>query len=96
MRKCKTEQIHNVVLQFLREEGIETPYNQYRVVKAWSTVMGEVVSKYTQEVFVKGQDLHVKITSPALKQNLMSEHRSIARRLNEFIDAQVIEDVVFF
>lgn len=95
MRKSNTEHIGNIVLQYLRAEGLETPYNQYRIVKSWRAVMGDIVAKYTQDAYVKNQNLYVKITSPALKQNLLAEHRSIARRLNEHINAQTIEDVVF-
>lgn len=96
MRKKNTERIDDVIVQFMRAEGIETPYNQWRIVQAWPKVMGEFIQKYTGNIFVKNQTLHIQITSPALKQNLMSEHRNLARRLNEYINAQVIEDIHFY
>lgn len=96
MRRKNTERIDDVVLQFMRMEGIETPYNQWRLVNAWPEVMGPTVQKYTGQIFIKNQTLHVQLLSPAMKQNFMSEHRAIARKLNEYINAQVIEDVHFF
>ena len=96
MRRSNTEQIGDVVQQFLRLNGIETPYNQYRLVAAWPIVMGELVQRYTNNIFIKNQNLHVQITSPAIKQNLLMEHRSLARRLNEHVGAQVIEDIIFY
>ncbi|MBQ0022908.1 MAG: DUF721 domain-containing protein [Prevotellaceae bacterium] len=96
MRRRNTEQIGDVVLQFMRQEGIETPYNQYRVIKAWPQIMGESIQKYTTNIFIKNQTLNIQLSSPALKQNLQAEHRSLARKLNEFIGAQVIEDVRFY
>lgn len=96
MRKRNTEQIGEVIQQFMRLNGIETPYNQYRLIQSWSAVMGEAISRYTGNIFIKNQALHVQITSPAVRQNLLMEHRSIARRLNEYVDAQVIEDVIFY
>ena len=96
MRRSNTEQIGDVVQQFLRLNGIETPYNQYRLIAAWPTVMGELIQRYTGNIFIKNQNLHVQITSPAIKQNLLMEHRSLARRLNEHIGAQVIEDIIFY
>lgn len=96
MRRSNTEQIGDVVQQFLRLNGIETPYNQYRLVAAWPIVMGELVQRYTSNIFIKNQNLHVQITSPAIKQNLLMEHRSFARRLNEHVGAQVIEDIIFY
>ena len=96
MRKRNTEQIGEVIQQFMRLNGIETPYNQYRLIQSWSAVMGETISRYTGNIFIKNQTLHVQITSPAVKQNLLMEHRTIARRLNEYVNAQVIEDVTFY
>lgn len=96
MKKRNTEQIGEVIRQFMRLNGIETPYNQYRLIQSWSVVMGEAISQYTGNIFIKNQTLHVQITSPAVKQNLLMEHRSIARRLNEYVGAQVIEDITFY
>ena len=59
-------------------------------------VMGKVIAKYTGEIFIKNQTLHVQITSPAVKQNLMMEHRAFAQKLNQHVGAQVIEDIHFY
>ncbi|MBR1668515.1 MAG: DUF721 domain-containing protein [Bacteroidaceae bacterium] len=96
MRRSNTERIDSVILQFMRINGIETPYNQFRLIQAWPVVMGPVIQRYTANIFIKNQTLHVQITSPAVKQNLLMEHRSIARKLNEHVGAQVIEDVQFY
>lgn len=85
-----------VIRQFLRINGIETPYNQYCLVQAWPVVMGPLIQRHTANIFIKNQTLHVQITSPAIKQNLMMEHRSLARKLNEHVGAQVIEDIHFY
>ena len=82
MRKSNTERIDSVIQQFMRINGIETPYNQYRL--------------NTENIFIKNQTLHVQITSPTIKQNLLMEHRALARRLNEYVGAQVIEDIHFY
>lgn len=96
MRQSNTEQIGDIIRQFMRINGIETPYNQHLIIEAWPAVMGNIIQKYTGNLFIKNQDLHVQITSPAIKQNLMMEHRSIAHKLNEHVGAQVIADVVFY
>ena len=96
MRKFHTEQIGTAIQQFIRLNGIETPYNQYRLIQAWPIVMGPLIKSYTANIFIKNQTLHVQITSPAIKQNLMMEHRRLARKLNEHVGAQVIEDIYFY
>ena len=96
MRKSNTERMDDLIRQFMRINGIETPYNQYKLVQAWPVVMGKVIAKYTGEIFIKNQTLHVQITSPAVKQNLMMEHRALAQKLNQHVGAQVIEDIHFY
>ena len=96
MIKSNTEKLDTLIQQFMRINGIETPYNQYRLIQAWPIVMGELVQRHTADIFIKNQTLHVHITSPAIKQNLLMEHRSIARNLNKYVGAQVIEDVCVY
>lgn len=95
MRRRNTEQIGDVIRQFMRLNGIETPYYQHRIVEAWPEVMGTSIQRHTGNIFVKNQTLHIQITSPAIKQNLLMEHRALARKLNEHVGAQVIEDIQF-
>ena len=88
--------IRDVLLAFLREQGLETPLLEYRITQAWPEVMGEVVSRYTRQVFVREGKLHVQLSSAPLRQNLMMEHKRIAQKLNDHVGSYVISDVCFF
>ncbi len=96
MKKTHTEQIGNLLRRYLREEGIETPLNQHRLINAWADVMGQGIMHYTGERFIKGQTLYVQIRSSVLKQDLMMSRATIVRRLNEHVQAQVITDIQFY
>lgn len=96
MERRESEQIGKLIQMFMRINGIETPYNEHRIIEAWPVVMGKIIAQYTKNIFIKNQVLHVQITSPAIKQNLMMERKSIVCRLNEYVEAQVIEDIHFY
>ena len=96
MIHTKSQPGHDILLAWLRAEGLETPLLEYRVVQAWPEVMGEVISRYTRQVFVKDGKLQVQLTSPSLRQNLMMEHKRIAQKLNDHVGAYVVSDVSFF
>lgn len=81
---------------FLREEGLETPLLEYRITQAWPEVMGNVISRYTKQVYVREGKLRVQITSAPLRQNLMMEHKRIAQKLNDYVGSYIISDVCFF
>ena len=95
MIKNKPKQIGDLLMQFLRSEGLETPLLEHRIINAWPTVMGDGISKYTTELYIRNSILWVKLKSPALKQNLMMMHGDIARKLNAYVQYQVISDVHF-
>lgn len=96
MRKTNTETLGAIVRRLLREEGLETPLNQHRLVHSWADVMGQGIMRYTGNVFIRNQTLYVQIRSAVLKQDLMMSRSNIVRRLNEHVGAQVITDIQFY
>ena len=50
MRRTDSEQVGGVILQYLREFGLETPLNEHRLLQAWDKVLGPAVSRYTKEL----------------------------------------------
>lgn len=96
MIHTNSQPVHDILLAWLRAQGLETPLLEYRIVQAWPEVMGEVISRYTRQVFVKDGKLQVQLTSPSLRQNLMMEHKRIAQKLNDHVGTYVISDVCFF
>ena len=96
MRRSNSESIGKVVREFLRQEGLETPLNQHRLINSWQEVMGQGIMNYTGQLFIKNQTLYVQIRSSVLKQDLMMSRKAIVRRLNEHVQAQVIADIQFY
>ena len=96
MRRSKALPVSDLIYRFLREEGLESPLNEYRLIQAWETVLGKAIAKYTGQMHIKNQALYVHLTSPALRQDLQMSRKILANRLNEAVGAQVITDIIFF
>ena len=94
MKRGETKSIAELVRATCREEGLETPLNEFRLVKAWSKVLGPAVQSYTKEVKIYNQVLFVKVTSSVLRQELHMNRKSLVRKLNDYVKAQVITDIV--
>lgn len=94
MKKTNTEKVGGVILQYLREYGLETPLNEHRLIKAWDKVLGPGVSRYTRELRIYNQVLFVTLTSAALRNELMMKRTELVVRLNEQAGAQVITQIV--
>ena len=93
MRRTDSEQVGGVILQYLREFGLETPLNEHRLLQAWDKVLGPAVSRYTKELRIYNQVLFVTITSAALRNELMMRRTELVSRLNAEAGAQVITQI---
>ena len=87
--------IGELILKNLRAQGLETPLQQKRLIEAWPEVMGDLIAGYTQEVFIKNQTLHVKLTNPALRADLAMMRADIVKKLNAAGGSQVIVEIRF-
>lgn len=93
MFKRDVHDIKDLILRNLRVQGLETPLLQKRLIDSWGEVAGETVANYTDDLFIKNQTLHVHITNPALRANLMMMRSELVRKLNAHVGSQVIADI---
>lgn len=83
------------MLQVLREQGLETPLNQKRLVDSWPEVAGPVVARYTLNTYIYNQTLYVRLSNPALRSDLSMRRQELTEKLNAAVGEQVITDVRF-
>ena len=60
MFKRDVKPLGDLLQTFLRNEGLETPLKQKRLLDAWEGVAGAAIARYTGERFIKNQTLFVK------------------------------------
>lgn len=93
MFRRDVQNLSDVLNLCLRQNGLETPLLQHRLIDAWDTVVGSGISYYTAEKFIKNQTLFVKITNPALRGDLSMMKTQLVRRLNQTVGSMVIADI---
>lgn len=87
--------LRELILRNLREQGLETPLLQKRLVDAWPKVAGPAIARYTREAFIQNQTLVVRLTMPALRTELSMRRSELVRLLNADVGEQVIADIRF-
>lgn len=95
MKRTEASSIGDLIRHYIRQESLETPLNEHRLIKAWPEVLGPVINSYTKELFIKNQVLYVHLTSAVLRQELMMGRSILVRNLNQKVGAQVITDIIF-
>lgn len=93
MFRRKTQTLDDVLNHLLREQGLETPLAQKRIIDAWDIVVGDYVSASTQEKYIKNQTLMVKIKNPAIRHELSMIRTQLMEKLNAHVGQTVIYDL---
>ena len=95
MTRNNAEPIGKLIQQFLRQESLESPLNEQRLLDAWPQILGPAIASYTKELYIRNQILYVHLTSAALRQELMMGRELLVRNLNQKVGATVITNIIF-
>ena len=89
------QNITDITQQFLRENSLETPLLERRLIASWTEIV-PIAADYTDKVDIRNQTLWVKLSSPALRNDLQMQRTEIARQLNAKVGAFIIKDIRFY
>lgn len=96
MFRRNVKSLNEVLQEALRDNGLETPLLQKRLIDSWPEVVGSALNKYTGDIFIKNQTLFVKINNPALRQDLSMTRGVIVKKLNAKVATMLITDIHFY
>ena len=66
MKRGSTKSIAELVKVMCREEGLETPLNEYRLINAWPKVLGQAVKDMSQALNSTVNTMAVTVTVLAI------------------------------
>lgn len=95
MRKKNTELLSDVILQVLKEQHLDKPLNERRIIDSWPLVLGANIMKYTTELTVKNRTLYVGLSSSVLRHDLFLSREEIKKSLNKQVGVEVISEIIF-
>jgi predicted nucleic acid-binding Zn ribbon protein len=95
MRRSNTQNIGDVIKEFLKELHIDEKLKEISVINSWEEVIGARIARSTSKIFVKNKVLFVYLNSPIIRNELMMLKSNIIKSLNEKVGNNVITDIVF-
>ena len=95
MFKRDVKPIGELLLRALRNNGLETPLLQKRLIDSWPEVAGPVVQRYTQRLNIYNQVLYVSLSNPDLRADLSMQRRQLVAKLNARVGSNIIIDIRF-
>lgn len=89
------EQSLGDVLSRITTHGlIADKFTQVEIIAIYEQIVGKSVAKMTDKLFVRGGKLFIKVSSSALKQELLYARSKILEMVNEKLDKRKIIEVV--
>jgi len=89
------QSLGDVIKELLASYKLEGKLKQARIIEAWPSVTGKMITNHTKDLYVRGTKLFVKLDSPALKTELTYSKSQIVDALNAAAGGEVIKDIVF-
>ena len=87
-------EIKNLLNIFLKKNKLERGLLDLEVKKVWHELMENGVSNYTSDVSLKNKTLYIKLTSPALKEELSYGKEKLIKLINERFEKIIVEKIV--
>ena len=86
--------IKNLLDIFLKKNNLEKGLLDLEVKRAWHELMENGVSNYTTDVSLKNKTLYIKLSSPALKEELSYGKEKLIKLINERFKKKIIQKIV--
>lgn len=87
--------LKQAIEEFLKAFKLNDKINQSRVREVWEAIVGQVIVKHTQNLFIKNKILFVQLDSAALREELSYAKTKLIKNINKKVGGEVIEDIVF-
>ena len=95
MKRIDPKRIGDVIADFMREEQLDNQLDEYRASMIWPQIVGQGINRYTISRDVRQGVMYVRLSSAALRQELMMGRSQLIKRINEMVGRDVIHDIVF-
>ena len=87
-------ELKNLINTFLKKNKLEKGLLNIEVKRAWFDLMNNGVANYTSDVSLRNKTLYIKLSSPALKEELSYGKEKLIKLINEKLEEDVVEKIV--
>lgn len=95
-RSAKARSLEDVMHELLNHyKKIGQKNDEQSVIKSWESVMGSNIMRYTENLKISNGTLYIKLSSPALRQELSYVKEKIAKSLNNQVNKEVVKKITF-
>ncbi len=94
MRKSNTQTIASVIKDYLKEIQIEGKLKEVQVVNSWEELVGKVIARRTNRIYIKNGKLYLHMNSSIVKNELLMHREGIIERININAGEEIVKEIV--
>ena len=87
-------EIKDLVNIFLKKNKLEKGLLDLEVKKVWFELMDNGIANYTLDINLRNKTIYIKLSSPALKQELSYGKEKLMNLINKKFDKEIVQKIV--
>jgi urate oxidase len=80
--------------QFTGQKRMKNSIHEIRIVTFWVDLMGDLVNKYTEKIYLNKTTLFIKVGPDSLKNELHYSKETIIQKINEHFKNEIVTKIV--
>lgn len=88
------QSLEDALNSFTGQRKFKNSVNEVRIVTFWKELMGDMVNKYTEKIYLKNATLFIKVGPDALKNELLYSKETIIEKINEKFKKELVKKIV--
>ena len=93
MKKTNEILLKDAISAFLKDNNLDTKLDETRIISAWEGVVGKLISRHTNQMYIKDRILFVRVDSAALREELTYQRSKLVKKLNAAAGVEAIDDL---
>jgi predicted nucleic acid-binding Zn ribbon protein len=95
LRQKRTKPLGEAIQEFMKKSMLQDRFIESYVQLEWKNIVGEVVAKYTDSVYLKNDRLILKISSAPLRNELLMNKKQLLSNVCKHLNTNVIREIIF-
>jgi hypothetical protein len=95
MKKSNDQSLGDAIREMLDAYKLNDKLDEVEAIKHWPDVVGEMITQYTKDIYIRNGKLFVRIENAALKNELLYARTTIIESLNKEAGKNVVKEIVF-
>lgn len=93
-KRQNSQSLGEVIQQYIKNSGIQPKLDEATIIAKWEEIVGKMIARGTNDIYLKNRKLFIKFSSAALRQEISYSKTKLADNVNEAIGHKAVDEVI--